>query len=96
MLKWPGSTESYRKVCSLHVSLADVGSDTSQIPTALLYNETGLLAWGLEAKHARVEPDEILCEWFKSYLDPVNLRSPGTFDPDLPKLPVRSGHRVQE
>ena len=65
-----------------------------QIPTALLYNKDGLQAWGLEAKHARVEPDQILCEWFKWYLDPVNLRSDETFDRNLPKLPVRSGHRV--
>lgn len=71
VLNWPESTESHRK-----------------IPTALLYNKTGFpVAWGLQAKHARLTSDDILCEWFKSYLDPVNLRSNGTPDPDLPKLP---------
>jgi hypothetical protein len=64
----------------------------SQIPTALRYYKTGLFTWGLEAK-GWAEPDDILCEWFKSYLDPVNLRSDETRDPDLPKLPVCSGHR---
>ncbi|KAF2403093.1 hypothetical protein EJ06DRAFT_472162 [Trichodelitschia bisporula] len=68
--RWPGRAQA----------------NENKVPTVLVYNKTAdqMINWGFtsEAKHSEQNnPNELYCDWFKTFLDPAVLRAAQARDP---------------